>query len=763
MRKKQFLALLLAGTLAASMVPVAFVQAESTEETAVVTEVTEETLPEEEGVPEEKEVPEEAPTEETPTEQTPTEAADPDQAVPSESPAAEQPEEDVPAAEPTEETTPEEQPAAEPEVADSFTEESEEEEKPVDEDENKNKVYILSDGIMTEQASLADAIAGVEEISGEITADTQPTQIIITGTVEMTAPIVIQNKYISISAGTEGAELRRSGFDGDMFTVKANSALEFAFARSGEDDSAEVYGLTVSGNPDTLSNGSIVFVEAGGYLGIAQAVTLTGNYSSVNGSAIRNEGGKIAIFGGSVTGNRTSAGVPDGAAVYNTGELDLTGTIYIAGNETDVPGQEDANVLLSGENAKIVLLGELTSSKVLFTADGSLLDRQVIYLGNSGMTMEAALSQVQYSETVNYTVDADGILRSRKADPVPTPVPTSTPTPVPTTAPMTIKEVNTSWSKLDRNAAEVTFHSNKAGYYYATWAVRDAGVPACDKSKGVKLPANTNVTAYVDGFDPDKSINVYIYAWASDNEDAVSNLVIPLSDASRPAKVEEPTVTPTGTPVPTVTTRAPYTPKVSESTVKGLEEPLAFYPGKTYSFTVTGAGSDNADPVKGDVKWVPLYWSSYSKPTTSQRQSIGTIGHKTGIQRAATFNMYIFCQKYVYDGTQWQPTDVVESFTYKFQSKAIQFTTTPTPSITPSGYNSSGEPIYGNGDDNSDGDGSGVDDPEVKDGEDEDTGATSTSANAQTADNSPIGAMMMLASLSLLAGGYVIVRKRKKA
>ena len=42
-----------------------------------------------------------------------------------------------------------------------------------------------------------------------------------------------------------------------------------------------------------------------------------------------------------------------------------------------------------------------------------------------------------------------------------------------------------------------------------------------------------------------------------------------------------------------------------------------------------------------------------------------------------------------------------------------------------------------------------------------DTGSTSKSA-VSTADESPIGTMSMLAVLSLLAGGYVIVRKRKK-
>lgn len=134
---------------------------------------------------------------------------------------------------------------------------------------------------------------------------------------------------------------------------------------------------------------------------------------------------------------------------------------------------------------------------------------------------------------------------------------------------------------------------------------------------------------------------------------------------------------------PTPTTRAPYTPRVSESVVKGLEEPLAFYPGKTYSFSVIGAGTSNTDPVKGDVQWRPIYWSSYSNPTTSQRQAIGTIGHKTGIKRAATFNMYIFCQKYVYDGTQWQPTDVVESFITQFMSADLIEIATPTLIPTP--------------------------------------------------------------------------------
>ena len=354
MRKKQFLALLLAGTLTVSMAPVAFVQAEAIEEAGVASEMAEE-----------------IPAAEEPS-QAETPAEEPGEASPEETPAETQPSEETAAGGPSGEAA-ETQPAGSPETADAFIEAGEAEVSPADGEEDTPKVYILSDGIMTEQASLADAIANAGDISGEIASDTQPTQIVVTGTVELTAPVVIQNKYISISAGETGAEIRRSGFEGDMFTVEANSALEFALTRSGEEESADVYGLTVSGDSGAVSAGSIVAVKAGGYLGIAQAVTLTGNYSSVNGSAIRNEGGKVALFGGNISGNRTSAA--NGAAVYNTGELDLIGTVYVADNASDAEGQEDANVLLSGENAKIVLLGGLSSSKVLFTADSALVDK----------------------------------------------------------------------------------------------------------------------------------------------------------------------------------------------------------------------------------------------------------------------------------------------------------------------------------------------------------------------------------------------------
>ena len=47
----------------------------------------------------------------------------------------------------------------------------------------------------------------------------------------------------------------------------------------------------------------------------------------------------------------------------------------------------------------------------------------------------------------------------------------------------------------------------------------------------------------------------------------------------------------------------------NDSVVEGLDKPLVFYPNTYYKFNVTGAGTQNTNPVEGDVRWTPLYWS----------------------------------------------------------------------------------------------------------------------------------------------------------
>ena len=156
-----------------------------------------------------------------------------------------------------------------------------------------------------------------------------------------------------------------------------------------------------------------------------------------------------------------------------------------------------------------------------------------------------------------------------------------------------------------------------------------------------------------------------------------------------------------------------------------------------------GAGTTNQDPNEGDVKWVPVYWSTAANPTQSQMHTAWKIGSAKGINKDATYNLYVFFQKYVYTGGQWQQTDTIESAVYQFKSAKL------TPTGTPGA------------------DGSGSDLNATITGE-----ASATSSNGgngtrsknavSTADNSPIGTMSALAVASLLAGGYVIVRRRKK-
>nr|WP_294661431.1 hypothetical protein [uncultured Blautia sp.] len=213
---------------------------------------------------------------------------------------------------------------------------------------------------------------------------------------------------------------------------------------------------------------------------------------------------------------------------------------------------------------------------------------------------------------------------------------------------------------------------------------------------------------------------------------------------------------------PTVTTRPPHTPSVDDSTVSGevFEGAVKFLPGKFYDFTVTGAGMDNDDPVAGDVRWVPMYWSMAENPTSSQKNTTFRIGSTKGILNAKPYQIYIFFKKQIYNGSDWQDTDVIEHMSRKKTTfKAAQLTEADL-TITPTGGADGGN----GGDGSGNGSGEGSTDAELTATEaasEKDSGSTSKSA-VSTLDESPIGTMVALAALSLLAGAYILIRKRKK-
>ena len=757
MKKKQLLVFIMAGSLAAGMSPVTMAFAEADTQTVTIEDTVAVAAESEEGEAAAEPVQDISDAAaDTPVEE-PAQAADTPTAEPTQAAA------DTPAAEPTQAAA--DTPAAEPaQAADAVVDDGfnsgdtaeltlEEEESATPTPETTGQIILkAADGTQTSYSTLAEAIAAAPVNIGK---DGEVTQILVTGTVEISETVVIdQNKNISIAAAADGTTIKRAaGFLGDMFKVKDEStSFQFGTGKEGE----TVLSLTVTGALDQGdATGSIISVE-GGYFGLSDGVTLTGNRTSAPGAAICNSGGSIGLAGGTITGNQSEGIVNEaaeitGGAIYSLGEIRVSGAVIVKDNKDD--GLNDNSIVLGGDNACIAAIGQLAETADLQVRRSDAAAGKIIVKvgtdanGTALTTMENILAHVHYLDTTEYTINNQtGALESVTA-------PVST---------MTLTADSISWNKAYEHTVDLTFHTNDAGVggrYYVTWVKKSDSTPGFEavksnyKSSGdIASSASVQLTdvAY------DTAIKVVVYAEDSKGLEAVAPLVLTLK-----AKASTPTESPVTT-TPTPTTRATINPSVSESKVTGLEKALEFYPKQMYNFTVIGAGTDNTNPIKGDTKWIPYGWSMSAKNIDTGYQKSWSIGNVNGIKQAKTFRMYIFFQKYIYNGSEWEATGVKEALPTEFKSKAIDFTVTPSGTITPtatagSGSGSGGYDYDGSGS----GDGTDGDDAENHDGTDSDTGSTSAT-NARTADNSPIATMMMLASLSLVAGGYVIVRKRKK-
>lgn len=306
--------------------------------------------------------------------------------------------------------------------------------------------------------------------------------------------------------------------------------------------------------------------------------------------------------------------------------------------------------------------------------------------------------------------------------------------------PADVNWIGFSW--INHTTANVTLRSNMSGTCYYKWVTRD-------KKGNSKTPDNLVSNGTQTAITADKKFDI---RFEDLNSDSPIDLYIAIKNKKgvltiKRLKFDENSRPKVATPTPTDTPNA-IIPEPKESEVFGLEEPIQFYPNVFHEFQVIGAGTKNEDPHEGDVKWVPLYWSTSSNPSKSQQHSTWKIGSSKGINKDDIFNIYIFFQKYIYTGGQWQVTDAIESAVWQFKSAKL----TGTPGA---------DGTYGTG-------GQTGSDPDATiTGE-----ASATSSNGgngtrsknavSTADNSPIGTMSALAVASLLAGGYVIVRRRKK-
>lgn len=636
--------------------------------------------------------------------------------------------------------------------------------------------------------TLQDAIDGIADGSSTVA---QPVKIVLKRSIEINnAAVVVGNKHVIIAAGEADLTVSRAtDYTGDLFTVDEGS-LQFA---AGVKDDSTVCKLTVDGGQAENVTGALVHIlKPTGTFGLQSGVTLQNNKTSAAGSAILNEnGGTIVLTGGTITGNvstYTDADKAAGGAIYSTGLITVAASKDAAG--TAVPATilikdntrtdgSAGNIVLNGAGAYVQAQSKAQDSEIHITSSAGLAQGQPLVVsaadGNGAQVvtqadMTALAAQMVYDDT-NYILQPDpntGAAYLVSAAPTSTPIPTATPIPtvdpqpsdVPTVTPTPTQAVkkmklsnkqNIKWT--GREKAVFKFTADKNGRYYIAWNQDKSKVPSFKASDAVStFAADQTVTVNVPNITAEDGKDVYVYLFAvDDNNVKATPLRYTLKASARPAAP--------------VVTREPIVPNVTESIVQGLDKALEFYPNQFYKFTVIGAGTASTaeqvkSPVEGDVQWRPIYWSTSKNPSAKNQNKEWQIGAKNGIKEAKTFKLYVFFQKYVYNGKEWQASDTVQSAAYTFKSAEITFEPSGTPSGTPAAGSGG---YYGGGESGEDTDGDGGSDAASRDGEDSDTGSTSSASNASTADNSPIGAMVSLAALSLLAGGYVIVRRRKRA
>lgn len=703
MRRKQLFAILMAGALSMGMAPSA---AFAAADTVAAQAEAEGELAAEEGTDTPAEEPAETP-DETPSEETPAETPETQSADPTEVPAAE---------------------------------------------EAGSGTIVIGE---TAYATLKEAFAAVPDSTAEAN---DPTYIKISSEIELGETIdVPANKNIMLVATAEDIKIKRAaGFAGSLFSVSGGTFQIAGGTVNDKDGNAIGTGsITVDGTGDgtTAVTAPMVDVQSGTF-GISDGVTLSGNVNTsteVNGGAVNvASGAAFYLLGGTVTGNTAAQGgavnavsganvylqggtvtgntAALGGGIYSESAVNVKGTVSVTENKD----QNDAvsNLVLAGEG-KINVTGATTGSTIGVQVKDAKAGVSVVGLaeGVTDVTLAEVLPQLTY-EGQTFTIGEDGTLVN-PAEPTATPTPTEKPEEEAKITPKSCK-----WVGYDK--VEIEFYSNIKGRYQVTWVPKGSSKPDKVTFGGQLINADKLTKYTVEGLQ-DEAVDIYVIFMSEKNPDNKTLARFEPNYEKRPSKPEEPKP-------------EPKTPAVTESKVQGFENALTFYPGTFYDFRAIGAGTDNADPHEGDVRWVPQYWSMSANPSSKDMHTTWKIGAAKGIYKDAetTYDIYVFFQKEVYSGTEWQAqSGIIESVKYQFKAAPLAQT-----SVTPGVTGSDG--TYGG-----DGTTEGTSDLTPTTYADGTSGSASKSA-VSTGDESPVGTMMALAAASILAGGYVLVRKRKK-
>lgn len=777
MRRKQLYAIILAGALAASSAPAAVFAAEG--DVAATAETSEENP-----VDGETAAATEAPAEETPADTTAATEAPAEQAPAQEAAAAtEAPAQEAAPAEQTQQTT-EETPAVQetPAAETSETTETEGETEELAPGETTDQTAISITLKATEEGQedkvrYFDTIQHAIDAAPEYNAETNrgATVIEVSGQIELEKTVTVKaNKKVCIRATNAVTISRKAGtLTADMFQVSGeNAELQFD-VKEGTKGAA----LTISGAAGTVDAqvaGTIINVSDGAAVGIYTGITLTGNNSSAaDGGAITNKGGSVVLYGGTITGN---TGVK-GGGIYSDASINMQGTVVVKDNKK---GTAVSNICLDGEATVINVTDVLTKSDISFAHLNEANDLKVVTAGKNSAgtdlsadnfktafdTSDATKSQIKYENTTAYTLALSADNLSAVLQQVKTPDPDPVNPEPEAQQQLTLTYVSGSITWVDYSTITVTYTNNVAykwDYYFVDPDTSNAQIIAMND--GSKLShsvetTNKNYTMKISSVPADKK---WLVICAKPENGKAIYKVFRLNKLYRNSsdKSAKKTFWSQRPSDPSKkNTRAVRTYKVSESTVTGLENPLKFFPSKRYDFTVVGAGQNDKDPITGDERWVPIYWSTSKNPTSDkQKNTSWKIGSTKGIKDANTYTMYIFFRKQTYtEGSGWNDTDVIQSMTTQFSSAGYTDDELKEylKEAKEEGTEIPGYENYTGSDEDGD-----AELTATAAASEKDAGSKSKSA-VSTADESPIGTMSALAALSLLAGGYIVVRKRKK-
>lgn len=836
MRRKQLYAIILAGALAASSAPAAVFAAEG--DVAATAETSEENP-----VDGETAAATEAPAEQAPADTTAATEAPAEQAPAQEAAAAtEAPAQEAAPSEQTQQTT-EETPAVQETPAAETTEAPEA-------GETASGVMITVDGVTTAYKDIQDAINNAPAPTTDENGKVQIPVIEVTKDQSISTSITVESgKRVCITATAAVNITRADGFTDEIFKVYGNDS-ELALDVEGESASLSLDGTA------TNTTKTLVSVSDSGAFEVYNGVVLTNNKTDDNGGAITNDGGKLYLVGGTVTGNSGAKG-----GIYSNTTVCI-GVSYSTGAKSDIKVADNKN----GQDATVNLYVELSdASEVPVKITGALADtasigytdaspatdKKIITIGKdtsdnslvSADEFKTAVSKFTYDDSEKFVFAelTDG------ADTVTLKAVDSKPDPEPGPAAFVIKETGSvSWSdyttatayfnttndckwyyklvKEDDNVSRDDFNESKAAnsasagdvpvnvknipavktgnpaiavyaksqtdgtvqvlkivlnnrkpttfkisqasntkvewedhntatvYFTAThdckWYSRfiEASTKSFSlaDSKAVNTAKAGDVVSAVVKDIPEKEGYAIVVLARSTQDNAPAVGKFPLDYKNRPAKSS-------------TATRKAKTYSVTDNKVTGLENPLKFFPSKKYEFTVTEAGmSDEAPYVVGDERYAFLYWSTSSSGKNPQAKKV--IMSLKGIQDANTYTMYLFFQKYRFNGTDWVKKGSPESISTKFSSAG--YTDEELKEyLEEAKENGTEVPGYEN--DTGSGDDVDAELTATAEASEKDAGSKSKSA-VSTADESPIGTMSALAALSLLAGGYIVVRKRKK-